>query len=391
MKIVLTVILAWVCVNAVYAVDDERIFIDAKINDQPVHFAFDSGMGVPFLLYSETARKLNLKTTPTPADAKIGSGQFPIGWTDAQTLEILGSTGKVCFAVAEIPSYLKPDEDGVVGWQALTENVFSLDCVNYAANSVTIGRKEFRGWVQCHIQTNADLTLELPDKKRSREIIALDSGSTFGVELNQQQWHEWKNSHPNQPTTMEGYYTPGSGLVVAEEGWADKISLGKLTLTDVPVMQASSSDIALHSSSQFPYEATLGLAAMKRLDIVIDGKNQIVYLRPKNEPPMPYKYNHLGAVFIPKDLQNDDLIAHVAKGSPAAEAGIVEGDLLLKIGDLDCTQWRNNSNVLSSMKLCLDSPEGTKLELTLKRGGKIFKTTVTLRNILPPDTVTESN
>jgi len=389
MKIVLTVVLVWFGAIAAYAIDDERIFIDAKINDQPVRFAFDSGAGVPFLLYSETAKKLNLKVTPPSADAKVGAGQVPAGWTDIQTLEILGSTVKTRLAVVEIPPYITSNEDGAVGWPALASNDFSLDCVNHTASPVAAGRKEFRGWVRCRIQTNTDLTLELPDKGHSREIIALDSGSTHGVELNPQQWLAWKSSHTNQVTTYDAYYTPGSGLVVAEEGWADKISLGKLTLTDVPVMQASSSDVALHSASQFPYEATLGLAAMKRLDIVIDGKDGVVYLRPKNTPPTPYEYNHLGAVFVPKDLQSDDLIAHVAKGSPAYEAGIRDGDILLKEDGRDVTNWRNpNVKINTPFR---EQSAGTKFKLTLKRGDTIFNATATLQNILATDSATNSN
>ena len=100
-------------------------------------------------------------------------------------------------------------------------------------------------------------------------------------------------------------------------------------------MEAGSSDVALHSSPQTKYEATLGLAALKRLDIVIDGKHGIAYLRPKKTPPLPYQHNRLGADFIPQDSHNDDLIAHVANGSPAYEAGIRDGDILLKEGEKD--------------------------------------------------------
>ena len=73
------------------------------------------------------------------------------------------------------------------------------------------------------------------------------------------------------------------------------------------------------------------------MDIVIDGRRGIAYLRPKT-PPLPYEYNHLSAVFVPHDLQSDDLVAHVIKDGPGYNVGIRDGDVLLKIGDLDCTR-----------------------------------------------------
>ena len=278
----------------------------------------------------------------------------------------------------------------MVGWPAVRNDVFSLDCVTHTVGPLTNALRNLRGWVKCLIQTNEVLTLELPAKNPQKEIIALDSGTIYGVKLNPEEWRKWKAIHANQPMTMEAYFTPGAGLVVSEETWADKISLGKLALTDVPVMQADSSDIALHSSAQSQFEATLGLAALKRLDIVIDGKHGLAFLRPKDNSPMPYEYNHLGAVFVPQNLKSDDLVAHVTDSSPATEAGIRNGDILLKIGELDCTEWRTNPEVLPLSRF-FESQAGTKLELTLKRGGKIFKVTATLRNILPPDSATNSN
>jgi S1-C subfamily serine protease len=181
------------------------------------------------------------------------------------------------------------------------------------------------------------------------------------------------------------------GLVIKEESWAKEISLGPLTLTDVPIMEADSSEIALMKS--FPdtrYEATFGLAALKRLDIIIDGKRGVAYLRFKKTPSLPYEHNRLGAAFVPRDPKNDDLVAHVVDGSPAYEAGIRNDDVLLKIGELDATKWRTDPKVLPLSRFW-NSPAGTKLELTLKRGDKVFKTTAVLRNILPPDAPKNSN
>src|SRR5690242_15954824 len=80
---------------------------------------------------------------------------------------------------------------------------------------------------------------------------------------------------------------------------------------------------------------------------------------------------------------NDDLIAHVVDGSPAHEAGIRNGDVLLKIADLDVTRWRTDPTVLPLSRFWQE-PAGTKLRLTIRRGNETPEISVLLRNILPP-------
>jgi hypothetical protein len=108
------------------------------------------------------------------------------------------------------------------------------------------------------------------------------------------------------------------------------------------------------------------------------------YLTPSGDGQLgwPVLSNNISVAFVPRDLQSDDLVAHVVAGSPAYEAGIRDGDILLKVGR-DVANWCDpNSKINAPFR---EQPAGTKFELTLKRGDKVFKTTAVLRNILPPD------
>ena len=92
----------------------------------------------------------------------------------------------------------------------------------------------------------------------------------------------------------------------------------------------------------------------------------------------------MGAVFTPVDLESEDLIARVVGGSPGWEAGIRNGDVLTRIGELDVTKWRTDPNVLPLARFW-SRAAGTKLDLTLRRGKQVFKTEAVLRQILPPE------
>ena len=132
------------------------------------------------------------------------------------------------------------------------------------------------------------------------------------------------------------------------------------------------------------YAATLGLFALLRLSIVVDDKGGKVYVKnhPRPEGPNPYEYNRLGAVFVPANLQSNDLVAHVVQGSPAYEAGVRDGDLLLRIGELDVTKWQTDPRVLPLSRFW-SRPAGTVLQLGLKRNGESLDVEVALQNIFP--------
>jgi len=83
---------------------------------------------------------------------------------------------------------------------------------------------------------------------------------------------------------------------------------------------------------------------------------------------------------VPLDPQTtNDLLAHVAKDSPAAQAGIRDGDVLLKIDQLDVTPWRTQPGFFHSTDF--GPGFGDETSLTLRRGGKTIAIDVMLRNI----------
>ena len=129
--------------------------------------------------------------------------------------------------------------------------------------------------------------------------------------------------------------------------------------------------------------ATIGMAALKRVELLIDREKGEAWLRPVKTPAPAYNHNRLGAVFTPAGPQGEDLLAHVAAGSPAAEAGIRDGDVLLKIGALDATKWRTDPQVLPLSRFW-QRAAGTKFDLGIRRGSEVIHVNVTLRDILPP-------
>lgn len=368
-------IIGVVSLRATISLGDERIWLKAEINGKPAHLCFDSGSSVSALC-PQAVRKLGLKFIPT------STNRFPAtvlaGYTESCMMTLEGTEEKNSFLVLNLPPYVygNVDFDGLIGWWNIKQNVLRIDAIKRKITFLSKVPKQAAKWTRVSILTNSDtLDLQVPYGVHTNGIVCIDTGNSGGLALPVKEWRRWKETHPQNPVTLKTEFTPEDGFYLREEAWADQISVGPLVLTDVPITQAGP---ASEANWGVQYEGTLGLAALKRLDFIVDGNNGLAYLRTKKTPPPAYPHNRLGAVFVPTSAQTNQAVARVVEGGPAYEAGVRSGDVLLQVDEIPVTGW--NNTWLS--RFCL--PAGTKLKLTLKRDGKIFNTTATLRDILQP-------
>ena len=352
--------------------------MQARINGQSVRLIFDTGAD-RVILFPEGARRLGLQVTQSTATPKPGSGEAAVGTSEPCDLTFYGATVRTVLNVLDMPDYLHMRADGAVGWGALRRNIVHIDAISLAVTFLSEVPDEALDWPKFGIRTNSGfLFIKLDPGEQSKRVVLVDTGFSGGVALAPPNWREWKEMHPRQLATLDSYFMPGAGLVVKEEMLARELALGSLSLTDVPVTEANPAEVGLGGHA---YQASLGLTALKRLDLIVDGERGIAYIRSRITAASDYDYNRVGAVFVPPGADDDRLTAHVAVPSPASEAGIRDGDVLLKIDDLDVTEWRTHRGILPLSRFWV-RPAGTRLALTLQRKGTLYRTTVTLRDFL---------
>src|SRR5215469_13021037 len=223
------------------------------------------------------------------------------------------------------------------------------------------------------------LVVHTPDTGSSNAAVVIDTGDPSGLHLERTRWLKWLNDHPNRPLTMRtGFYPFARQMVTLEEGWASEVSLGTLKFHQVPVEQGLE---AWFTSTNYQYAGTLGLMAMRPLQLIIDSKNMVLYARPKDTITTNYEYDRLGAVFVATNSLGEDLVAYVAPNSPASEAGIQNGDVLLSVDNDLVADLRSRPDFRNLVQKW-QRPAGEEFWLMLKRDATIYNTPVKLRDIL---------
>lgn len=352
---------------------EHRIWMDVTIHDQPVHLAFDTG-AEGSVLFRSTADRLKLKLLDSPLKATSGLATNQV--TELCQFKLGTLLAPIQFLVVNLPARAKTQADGVMSWNPFRNNVIVFD----VTEAVTIDDEIPPGalnWPKFKQVASSDkLAFDADGQDARQGIIYVDTGDPEGVALSHSLWQKWITAHGRQPRTLSSGYSLTSGMLIEPEVWADYISIGGLTLANVPVREC---DPKLEAD--FPnLAAILGLYALTRLDFVLDGENGTVYARTRGDAPRPYEHNRLGAVFDPKDDAHDELFAHVAACSPADLAGIRDGDVLLKVDDLDVTRWRSDPEF--GRHDFWRAPPGTSYKLTLRREDREYETAVTLKEIL---------
>jgi hypothetical protein len=354
---------------------DPRLWVDGKVNGRPVRLALDTG-AEDIVLFGAAAARLKLKVHWPSPNAPVPAGRTRTGRSEECSVSIGRFSARRRLAVARLPGSSRRlfAADGVVGWAVVRKNLLHFRVADgrvAALSELPANRGE---WTTYRMLKDLPiLAFDASGRDDANAVILVDTGDPGGVALSAGQWQRWRRANAERPATLTAAVTLHAGLVVSELCWADRITLGTVAIRDVPVTRSAPSGIE-------GYQATLGLFALTRLEMIADWRTATLHVRPVRGRNWAYPYNRLGAVFVPGGRKGNDLVAHVVEGSPAHEAGIRSRDVLLAIDGLDVTHWRTEPAVLPLHRFWSRAP-GTRLRLRLERQGKPVEVTVELREI----------
>jgi hypothetical protein len=356
------------------------------IDGHPVELFFDTGVGAPLVLSADYVKRIGLPmAVAAPVEeADPIPGRPGLGFTAPCKLTYFGVENQL----AAVPFFEMPANvprggggfEGMVGWPYMRNSRWSFDLAAGQYCQLAAVPAAVKKWQQFQIW-DADNTLSmiLPSDPRGVERVIVDTGNPSGVELPPDQWREWVKAHPDAPLTLFLDYLPGQKVRCALESFAPTFPLGTLVLHDVPVAEA---DPSYYQVEAQPGEkvVAIGLAALARMEVVLDPAERTAYLRESRHPAPPYLHNRIGVVFYPVDDAGSALIARVVARSPASLAGIRDGDMLLRVDRQPAGAWRTDGVLIKRMNGRV--PAGTRVLYTVKRGAAVLEIGVTAREIL---------
>ena len=355
---------------------DDRVLLNACINQIPVRLAFDTGAECS-VLFGKAATRVGLKPTETESQDARSTGTVQTRRAADCWLELGGARQKFGFRIVEETGGESWDVDGCLAWQDVRRRIVHLSTEQGLCTISDTLPSDLNGWARWRLVPDSKLLTFGPTNGDPAARIGIDTGCPCGVQLSPERWTPWRRAHKCQPATVEALYTPSDGIIISEVLRVKNFELFGFALKDVPVaLQPPSFEPAFQHS-----DAVLGLFVFSQLEVVIDGTHDVLYTRPFSKPVWLYNYNRLGAVFVPRNSsKSDDLEAVVAEGSEAARAGIHNGDLLLRIDGLNATRWRTEPSLMPLARFWSQAA-GTKMQLQLKRNDQIYEVSVTLKDI----------
>jgi membrane-associated protease RseP (regulator of RpoE activity) len=179
-------------------------------------------------------------------------------------------------------------------------------------------------------------------------------------------------------------YAAGPDMVV---GWGvggptrgRPARLGTLMLGDVPIRDLAD-DLYTGDKDSFAnpdLAGNLGSGALRRFTVTFDYDAKRMYLVPNAEAGKPDGFDRSG-MWLFQDGDAMKIVALVP-GGPAAKAGLVEGDRIVKIG-----AERAAARKLADWRARLrDTAAGTRVPVTVARGGKEETIGIVLADLIPP-------
>jgi lipoprotein NlpI len=245
-------------------------FQKIEINGRPARMILITSLGATGLLDAE-ARRLGLKGHETWVEAF----RLTVRISESTPVQDAGQNFMAPIPIVRLPWWARLAShfftipvDGAVGWPEVRDNILVFDSAARTIRRVEQLPPETAGWMRLKVVPSDCLLLELPLTNGEMGVIWVETSESQSVLIPPTQWKEWKASYPHSAR-------------------ADEIKLGPLTLTDVAVKELSAGDakVLLNVTPAATALWVLGISALTRLDLVVDGKNGRAYLHPK--PPDP--------------------------------------------------------------------------------------------------------
>lgn len=347
-------------VAAPFEIHSGHVYIDAMINDQgPFHLLFDTG--AVNVLTPGAAQRLGLAVNDNVSAQGTGGVQAG-GSAKVKAVRIAGlSLTDQTFYVLDLPAGASDDGavDGLIGWEWLNRFPTRID---YAAQTLTFfpdGKPVVNSAAAPVRITFAGKRPLAPGKIDGMEgRFTLDTGSPGSVTLATPFVASHDLVAKYHPKTRLVSAVGVGGPVYAWITRAQTLELGGAAISQ-PVTFLSQQTSG--TSAAKDVAGNVGFGVLHRFTLTFDYPHAQIYFEPNRFAAEPDLADRSGLRILRSG--RGFKVQYIADGSPAAQAGLKAGDVILAVDGAPCAGMSADH-----LKALFKGPVGTQLKLTLDGG-----------------------
>ncbi len=343
---------------------DGLMFIKVKVNNhaEPLNFVFDTGASTA-VLDETVAKEIGVKANyQQPAQGAAGTEMYHIALSQKLHIQdiTLADAHIVLVDLDQLSKRSNQKIDGIIGYNIMQQFVTQIDydqqeiklfksvddIENVGAYKVLSASLDFASIPQ------VELEFTLQNNQKFKGNFLFDSGASMTFLLNT----PFVKANKIETLIGKTIENKAESLTTSSNfkiGSVTSVQLGDFAFGEMPIDLSNSTSGVMASKE---YTGILGVKIIQRFHIILDYKNQKIYLAPNKRYADKFEFPRSG---ISLEKEADKIkVSNVVKASEAYEKGIREGDQLLEIDGVAANDTRKCRELLKQ--------KDTKVKLKLK-------------------------
>ena len=349
---------------------DARLVMRALVGSRPATLVLDTGSSMN-ALWQSFAQKAGVEARPSYRGANLFEQEakaqlvLPNGNAFTQNFAILESTAgdDSWEGLVGWPNFFEANRLRVM-WERRTMRPMSADEVKVLGD----------GWQSVPVKKGAgvlklgDTQVIIDDTELTLPVI-VDTGDGTGLSLTRGTWSKHAPAWADCPKGYQMRWTPSGGVQPRVAVLAREVQLFGHTLKDVSVEEDS------HGAKATEGEGLrIGLAALSWFEVVIDGVEGQLWLKPRAKAAVRGIFNPSGLLF---GGETGAIRLLVAPDSPAWKHGLRTGDEILQWENVPIAKGETGMDMHMDIQHLLNA--GKAVKLRLRRGGETLEIQVAKR------------
>lgn len=352
------------------------VIVKALLNNYPdtLNFIMDTGSG-GISLDSLTVVALSIPTKPSEKTIRGIAGIRRVNFLYNAKLHLPGLTvDSLNFHVNDydiLSSVYGVKIDGIIGLSFFNRYIVHFDYDKYLLSVYSKGEFKYKrgGHLLKPLITSIPiLNSDFRDRKKFSGRFYFDSGAGLCLLLSEAYAQDSVVIRPDKKlflTQAEGL----GGKTAMRLTTVKEVKIGPYRFRNVPTYLFDDT----YNITAYPYLAGLiGNDLLRRFNVTLNYAKKEIHIIPNTHYYSPFDYAYTGLSIY--DIDGRITVEDIIEGSPAAEAGLKEGDILVAVGG-------NFSNNIQAYKNLLQSPR-QRIKLIVSRDNNLLLLTLKPDSIL---------